>query len=72
MGPPGVPKAMVETHREAFDRTIKDAEFLADVEKMRLEISGPMTGGEVDQLVASLYKATPERIKEAGALLGGN
>lgn len=72
MGPPAVPKAMVDAHRQAFDRVLKDAEFLADVEKMRLEISGPMSGAEVDQLVASLYKATPERIKEAGVLLGGN
>ena len=72
MGPPGVPKAMVDTHRDAFDRVLKDSEFMADVEKMRLEISGPMTGAEVDQLVGSLYRATPERIKEATALLGGN
>ena len=72
MGPPAMPKAMVEAHRQAFDRVLKDPEFLADVEKMRLEISSPMTGGEVDQLVASLYRATPERIKEAGVLLGGN
>jgi len=72
MGPPAMPKAMVEAHRAAFDRALKDAEFLADVEKMRLEISGPMTGAEVEQLVVSLYRATPERIKEAGILLGGN
>ena len=72
MGPPAMPKAMVEAHRDAFDRVLKDAEFMADVEKMRLEISGPMSGAEVDQLVASLYRATPERIKEAGVLLGGN
>ncbi len=72
MGPPGVSKAMVDTHREAFDRVLRDPEFLADVEKVRLEISGPMSGAEVDQLVSSLYKATPERIKEAGTLLGGN
>jgi len=72
MGPPAMPKAMVEAHRDAFDRVLKDPEFMADVEKMRLEISGPMTGAEVDQLVATLYRATPERIKEAGALLGGN
>ena len=72
MGPPAMPKAMVEAHRAAFDRALKDPEFLADVEKMRLEISGPMTGVEVDQLVGSLYRATPERIKEAGVLLGGN
>ena len=72
MGPPTMPKAMVEAHRAAFDRALKDPEFLADVEKMRLEISGPMTGAEVDQLVGSLYRATPERIKEASALLGGN
>jgi tripartite-type tricarboxylate transporter receptor subunit TctC len=72
MGPPAMPRAMVEAHRAAFDRALKDPEFLADVEKMRLEISGPMSGAEVDQLVASLYRATPERIKEAGILLGGN
>jgi len=72
MGPPAMPRAMVEAHRQAFDRVLKDPEFLADVEKMRLEISGPMTGAEVDQLVGSLYRATPERIKEAGVLLGGN
>ena len=72
MGPPAMPKAMVEAHRDAFDRVLKDSEFQADVEKMRLEISGPMSGAEVDQLVASLYRATPERIKEAGVLLGGN
>ena len=72
VGPPGMPKAMVEVHRDAFDRVLKDLEFQADVEKMRLEISGPMSGVEVDQLVASLYRATPERIKEAGVLLGGN
>ena len=72
MGPPGMPKAMAQAHRDAFERVLKDPEFLADVEKMRLEISGPMTGVEVDQLVASLYRATPERIKEAGVLLGGN
>jgi tripartite-type tricarboxylate transporter receptor subunit TctC len=72
MGPPTMPRAMVEAHRQAFDRVLKDPEFLADVEKMRLEISGPMSGAEVDQLVGSLYRATPERIKEAGVLLGGN
>ena len=72
MAPPAMPKAMAQAHRDAFDRVLKDAEFMADVEKMRLEISGPMTGAEVDQLVASLYRATPERIKEAGVLLGGN
>ena len=72
MGPPGMPKAIVEAHRAAFDRVLKDQEFLADVEKVRLEVSGPMAGAEVDQLVASLYRATPDRIKEAGVLLGGN
>ncbi len=72
MGPPGMPKAIVEAHRAAFDRVLKDQEFLADVEKTRLEVSGPMAGAEVDQLVASLYRATPDRIKEAGVLLGGN
>ena len=50
---------------------LKDAEFLADVERSRLEISGPMSGTEVDALVADLYRSSAERIKDAAALLGG-
>ena len=68
--PPGLPKAMVDAHRQAFDRMLSDKEFLADVERSRLEISGPMSGTEVADLVADLYKSSPERIKEAAALLG--
>ena len=68
--PPGLPKAMVEAHRQAFDRMLADKEFLADVERSRLEISGPMSGLEVADLVTDLYKSSPDRIKEAAALLG--
>ena len=69
--PPGLPKAQVEAHRSAFDHMLKDQEFLADVERSRLEISGPMSGVEVDALVADLYRSNADRIKDAAGLLGG-
>jgi tripartite-type tricarboxylate transporter receptor subunit TctC len=70
--PPGLPKAMVEAHRSAFDRMIGDREFVGDVEKTRLETNGPMSGSEVEALVADLYRSSPERIKDAAALLGSS
>jgi tripartite-type tricarboxylate transporter receptor subunit TctC len=71
LAPPGLPREQIEAHRNAFDRMLKDAEFLADVERARLEVIGPMPGKDVATLVADLYKASPERVKEAAALLAG-
>ena len=67
--PPGLPRAQLDAQRAAFDQALKDPEFLADVSRARLEISGPMSGVEVDKLIAELYRAAPERIKEAAALI---
>ena len=67
--PPGLPRAQLDAQRAAFDQALKDPEFLADVSRARLEISGPMSGAEVDALIADLYRAAPERIKEAAALI---
>ena len=71
LAPPGLPKTQIEAHRNAFDSMLKDAEFLADVERSRLEISGPMRGPEVDALIADLYRSSADFIRDAAALLGG-
>jgi tripartite-type tricarboxylate transporter receptor subunit TctC len=60
--PPGTPEDRVTMLRRAFDATLKDKEFLADAEKARLTID-PVTGEEVQALVARIYSA-PERIVE--------
>jgi tripartite-type tricarboxylate transporter receptor subunit TctC len=47
---PRVPKERVAILRNAFDRLLKDEEFLASLKKQNLEIS-PMSGEELQQLV---------------------
>jgi tripartite-type tricarboxylate transporter receptor subunit TctC len=60
--PPGVPADRREALRRAFDATLKDPTFLAEAEKLKLEVS-PVTGEAVDRLMAELY-ATPRDIVE--------
>jgi len=57
-GPPSMPAERVKAIRDAFNATAKDAQFLADAEKTKLEIS-PMTGEEVAEHFARYY-ATPK------------
>jgi tripartite-type tricarboxylate transporter receptor subunit TctC len=51
--PPDVPAERVAALRRAFDATMKDPGFLAEAEKLRLDID-PMTGEEVQALVGKL------------------
>jgi tripartite-type tricarboxylate transporter receptor subunit TctC len=60
--PPGTPEDRVTALRRAFDATFKDEAFLADAKKARLTID-PVSGEEVQALVAKIY-AAPERIVE--------
>ena len=65
--PPGVPAERVKALRAAFDATMKDADFLADAAKQRIDIS-PATGDAVAAFIAGIYKASPavvERAKKA-------
>ena len=58
--PPGVPAERVTIVRKAFDATMADKDFLADAEKMGLEIT-PAGGARVQDVVAKMY-ASPENI----------
>jgi tripartite-type tricarboxylate transporter receptor subunit TctC len=60
--PLGVPADRVALLRSAFDATMADPQFLADAEKMRIDIS-PQPGAKVQDLVTKLY-ATPRDIVE--------
>jgi hypothetical protein len=57
--PPDVPPARVAALRRAFDATMKDPDFIADAAQLQLELS-PMTGEEVQALVARLAGTPPE------------
>lgn len=70
--PPKLSVKSTEHHRKAFDAVIIDKEFLAEADKLRLEINGPIGGGRVQAIVDDLYKAPPARIQKAAQALGEN
>ena len=57
---PGTPPDLVKILRAAFDATMSDPQFLAEMEKGRLDVS-PAPGAKVQQLVEAFY-ATPKDI----------
>ena len=50
--------------------TIKDAQFLAETQKLDLPVEGPIAGPEAEQIVASIYAASPAVIARAQAIVG--
>jgi tripartite-type tricarboxylate transporter receptor subunit TctC len=57
--PPGVPADRVVALRRAFEATMKDKEFLADAEKLKIDVD-PLTGEEVAALVEQVARTSPE------------
>jgi tripartite-type tricarboxylate transporter receptor subunit TctC len=55
--PPNVPADRVQVLRRAFDATMKDAAYLAEAEKLKVDVD-PLTGEQVAELVAQV-SATP-------------
>jgi tripartite-type tricarboxylate transporter receptor subunit TctC len=59
--PPGTPKDRVQILRKAFEATLKDAEFVADAKKARLNID-PIPPEEIEKDIAGLFKLDPALI----------
>jgi tripartite-type tricarboxylate transporter receptor subunit TctC len=53
--PPNVPTDRVNAIRRAFDATLKDSEFLAEADKLKLEID-PMSGEELARTLEEIAK----------------
>jgi tripartite-type tricarboxylate transporter receptor subunit TctC len=53
--PPNVPEARVSAIRRAFDATMKDKEFLAEADKLKLEID-PMSGEAIAAMLEQISK----------------
>src|SRR5260221_6425898 len=73
LAPPGVPAERLALLRRAFMATMRDKAFLAEADKIQLEIT-PVTGEAVQKLVAEIYATPPEIVKraaEAGERLNG-
>jgi tripartite-type tricarboxylate transporter receptor subunit TctC len=69
LGPPDIPADRVALLRAAFMATMKDPEFLADADKLKLEVR-PLSGEEVQLRVKQIYaEISPAVAKRAAAML---
>ncbi|MEX0805655.1 MAG: hypothetical protein WD688_20410 [Candidatus Binatia bacterium] len=66
--PPEVPQERVRALQEAFTKTLKDPQFLAEAEKAKLEID-PIDGPGIEKMVNGLYEMDPAILKRVKQLL---
>lgn len=59
--PPNVPAARVDALRRAFDATMRDAAYLADAERLKIDID-PLSGEEVAALIAQVLRTPPDTV----------
>ncbi len=65
---PGVPADRLQALQKAFMDTMKDPAFLAEADKLKFEIT-PVSGADIETLVADILKMPPALAERAGALL---
>jgi tripartite-type tricarboxylate transporter receptor subunit TctC len=65
-----VPAERIAVIRQAFDHTMTDAQFLAEMEKLDLPVSGPIQGSQAEKIIASIYAAPPALIVRAQDIVG--
>lgn len=63
VAPPGLPAARTATLRAAFDKTVSDPGYMAEIEKQKLD-AGPMKGEKMEALIKRL-ETTPDHIVQA-------
>jgi len=66
--PPRTPKGRVDILRSGFDATMKDAEFLAEMKKSKLEINA-LSGTEVDGIVRKLFQMDAKTVAKVRDIL---
>ncbi len=67
--PPGTPVDRLAVLRAAFKATLADPEFIAEAQKLNLEIT-PMDGEKIVPLIESIFKTPEPVLVRARALLG--
>jgi tripartite-type tricarboxylate transporter receptor subunit TctC len=70
LAPPGVPVGRVKVLRDAFNATMNDAAFRADIDKLRLTLDW-VPGEEVARSIAGAYAASPEVVAAAKETMAG-
>jgi tripartite-type tricarboxylate transporter receptor subunit TctC len=66
--PPNVPPERVAALRRAFDATMKDPAFLAEADKLKIDVD-PLTGEQLAALVEQVSRTAPDTIARVRAAL---
>jgi len=66
--PPNVPADRVAALRAAFDATMKDPDYLAEAEKLKIDVD-PLTGAELAALVTRVSQTPPDTVARVRAAL---
>jgi tripartite-type tricarboxylate transporter receptor subunit TctC len=69
--PPDVPKDRVAALRKAFGEMMHDAEFIAEAQKLDLDLD-MMDGVQIDGVLGRAYASPPAVIEAARQAIGGN
>jgi tripartite-type tricarboxylate transporter receptor subunit TctC len=69
LAPPDVPERELKLLRSAFMATMKDPEFLADTQRIKLDVN-PKGGDEVSALIQKVYAAPKDLIERMKQALG--
>jgi tripartite-type tricarboxylate transporter receptor subunit TctC len=69
LAPPGIPADRVKALRDAFQAMVKDAEFVADLRRMNVDLE-PLPGEQVAQLIARTL-SVPAAVRERARLAFG-
>jgi tripartite-type tricarboxylate transporter receptor subunit TctC len=69
MGTPGIPADRVKILRDAFNATVKDTEFLADIDKRQFDLD-PVPGEELERIVKEVMSQPPDVVARMKKLLG--
>lgn len=70
VAPPGVPAARMAVYRQAFQKVLKDKQFLADSEKSRMSVE-PLDNKQIEALLDRAYAAPKEVRDRAAAFAAG-
>jgi len=62
--PPGLPPERVKALRDAFDATMKDPAFLAEMTRLQLEVR-PVPGARLEEMVKEVYSYPADVVKIA-------
>ena len=69
LAPPNTPPDRIEALRAAFETTLADPQFVAEVRKTRMEVQ-PMASEAIEKLVDAILRTPRPVVERARILLG--